>query len=198
MDHFEKRRSGILGLYDTVSRLPRPVLAAGACCFIVLASLPLLGVANYTTTNPSFCLSCHATGETPDMSRRSLVHPGYDKVKCVDCHAKPGQVLIAEGYRGGFKAEPERVSPNCLRCHQNMITDEQVDFKFNVNNVRIPHRFHIDTVGAYCTDCHRNIAHDFGEPQTNRPRMSYCMQCHQPTDTCMKCHPAGIPNPAKT
>ena len=193
MDHPSPHRPGIIRLIDRIFSLPKIVLIPGGLFILVLGALPLLGIANFTTTNPAYCLNCHATGETPDMGKKSLVHPSYDKVKCVDCHAKPGQLVIAEGYRGGFTAEAERVSPNCMRCHEKIISNEQKDFKYNVNNIRIPHEFHVKTVGALCTNCHRNVAHDFREPQTNRPQMEYCRQCHSPTDDCMKCHPSGLP-----
>ncbi|MDO8670586.1 MAG: hypothetical protein Q7O66_04045 [Dehalococcoidia bacterium] len=193
MDYYSPRRSGIPGLIDKIAGLPKMVIILGAFLILVLGSLPLLGIANFTSTNPIYCLTCHGIGDTPDMSKMSLVHPGYDKVKCVDCHAKPGWLVVADGYRSGFKADPEQVSPNCRRCHEKIISNEQVDFKYNVNNIRIPHEFHVKTVGVLCANCHRNIAHDFGEPQTNRPQMEYCRQCHQPNEDCLKCHPQGLP-----
>ncbi|MFQ6116691.1 MAG: c-type cytochrome, partial [Candidatus Bipolaricaulia bacterium] len=56
-----------------------------------------------------------------------------------------------------------------------------------------PHKLHLE-LGAKCTDCHANIAHDPGEPPTNRPRMEYCSQCHATTtESCGKCHAGEIP-----
>lgn len=159
---------------------------------IPVLSLPLMGVARYTTTSPQYCITCHGTGETPDRSVKSVVHPDFDRVSCVDCHAKPGQVVF-EGYYKGFMAEPERVSSNCIRCHSSMTTtDDQEGFKFNSQQIRIPHKLHLD-LGATCTTCHSNIAHDLRTPQTNRPTMESCNTCHAKTESCNKCHSGPIP-----
>jgi len=84
------------------------------------------------------------------------------------------------------------VNPNCIRCHENITkTNEQIGFKTNPLNIKIPHMFHIEDVGAICTDCHANISHDKEEPQTNRPRMENCFQCHEKEDSreaCLICH----------
>lgn len=158
--------------------------------FNVFMSLP-----RFSTSNPAFCLTCHGTRETPDKSVQSRVHPSYNVVTCTDCHAKPGFVGVIDGYREGFSADPERVNPNCLRCHSNIVDKALKDFKYNVMNIRIPHKFHIETVGAKCTDCHANVAHDLSDERTNRPHRDYCFRCHtgaasQPADSkfCTKCH----------
>ncbi len=164
---------------------------------ILVAAIPAIGIpgvvlAHYTTSSPSFCLTCHGAGDTPDRSVPSDVHPSFDKVSCVDCHAKPGQVVF-EGYVKGFLAEPERVTSNCIRCHPTMSerTDQQ-GFKFNVRGIAINHQAHLER-GANCVSCHSNVAHDLEQPKTNRPRMDSCYSCHARTDSCMKCHAGGIP-----
>jgi cytochrome c5 len=150
----------------------------------------------FTTSDPDFCLSCHSRGDTPYIGEPSLVHPGWDKVSCTQCHAEPGQQVIVDLYKEGVSADPERLRNNCLRCHsETALTNEQDGFKFNKMEIRIPHRFHVETVGAECVDCHRNIAHDKREKPTNRPRMDYCYTCHSQSDSCLKCHQNGIPTP---
>lgn len=184
-------------------RLPRwlsfeMVLVIGAIGFVV-GVVPALSLIRYTTTNPSFCIGCHSTRETLDVGMRSLIHPSYSKVPCIECHADPsksfrGLFIIAEGYRGGFSADPERVSTNCLRCHEDVLGNEFPKFKFNKLNIRIPHRFHLETVGAKCTDCHSNITHERAIPVTNRPHMEACLKCHTEdakASSCKKCHPEG-------
>lgn len=152
----------------------------------------------FTTSGPAYCLTCHSSGETPDMGGPSQVHPGYDQVSCTQCHAQPGQFVVVEGYRGGFSAAPERVSTNCQRCHQDISTKPESEFRYNPLGIRIPHQFHLEFAGARCTDCHRNIAHDLAQPPTNRPRMEYCYQCHDSrTTSCAQCHAAGLPSPSK-
>jgi len=168
---------------------------------LAVAAIPVVGVpgvvlAHYTTSNSGFCLNCHGTGETPDRSVPSDVHPSFDQVSCVDCHAKPGQIVF-EGYVKGFMAEPERVASNCVRCHAGMTerTDTQ-GFKFNVRGIAIDHKAHLDR-GATCVSCHSNVAHDLEVPKTNRPRMESCYACHSRTTSCTTCHTGGIP-PAPT
>ena len=148
----------------------------------------------YTTSSPSFCLTCH--GESGGLFNRGIeskVHPSFAVVTCTDCHAKPGQIVY-EGYREGFTSEPERVSPNCVRCHKEIgERNDQVGFRSNPLQILIPHKLHLE-LGAKCTDCHANIAHDLREPPTNRPRMEYCSQCHATTvEPCAKCHIGEIP-----
>lgn len=147
----------------------------------------------YTTSSSAYCSSCHGTGDIPDRTIASQVHPDFDQVTCVDCHGKPEQ-FIYDGYRKGFMAEPERVSPNCLRCHGEIAQrNDQAGFKFNVMDIKVPHQLHAD-LGARCVDCHANVAHDLKEPPTNRPRMEYCAQCHATTtEACTKCHGDGVP-----
>lgn len=201
MKNFERsklpERLEIPGLYPPRRRgLPRwPIwlwLVIAAVAAIPAVGIPGVVLAHYTTSNPEFCLRCHATGETPDRSIPSSVHPAFSQVGCVDCHAKPGQIVF-EGYVKGFQAEPERVSGNCVRCHPSMPNrTDQAHFKFNERGIAINHQAHIER-GATCVTCHSNVAHDTEEPKTNRPRMEACFACHAPTDSCVKCHTNGIP-----
>ncbi|MCL5961788.1 MAG: c-type cytochrome [Chloroflexi bacterium] len=166
------------------------IIAVAAIPFV---SLPLMGVARYTTTSPQYCVTCHGTGETPDRAVKSLVHADFNQVTCVDCHAKPGQVVF-EGYNKGFMAEPERVTNNCIRCHSDMPTrNDQTGFKYNFLDIKIPHQFHLDK-GATCVTCHSNVAHDLNTPPTNRPRMESCNTCPAATDACNKCHTKSVPS----
>ncbi len=162
---------------------------------LLLTVSPLIfWLPRYTTSSPSYCLSCHdGSGGLPNRGIESKVHPSFTEVTCTGCHAKPGQIVY-EGYREGFTSEPERVSPNCVKCHRKIgERNDQVGFKFNPLQIVIPHRVHLD-LGAKCTDCHANVAHDLREPQTNRPRMEYCSQCHATTtESCGKCHADEIP-----
>lgn len=146
-----------------------------------------------TNTVPDFCLSCHAQGDTPNIGVSSKIHPSYDEVKCIDCHGKPGHFFIPDIYQEGVEATVERVSANCWRCHEDVLTRDPSDFKFNVMGIRIPHRFHMEIVGAECAYCHSNIAHDWHDSPTNRPRMEYCYECHSRSDPCSKCHAQGVP-----
>ena len=194
-----RRRPGYLdvpGLYPQRRRLPHWPgwlwLVVAAVAVIPLVGVPGVVLAHYTTSDSSFCLTCHSTRETPDRSAPSTVHPTFDKVSCVDCHAKSGQVVF-EGYVKGFMAEPERVSGNCLRCHSDMAQrTDQKGFKFNSRSIALNHQSHIER-GATCLSCHSNIAHDLRAEKTNRPTMDSCYTCHSRAESCATCHQNGIP-----
>lgn len=166
-----------------------PVLGIAA----VLAIGGILWLPHFTTSSADYCLTCHGTGETQDKSQPSLVHPAYSQVSCVDCHAKPGQPIITEGYQGGFSADPELISSNCRRCHQDVVANKDVEAKFNTVGIRIPHKYVPEEVFLQCTNCHKDIAHDLNNPATNRPHREYCYQCHSETESCAKCHEKGVP-----
>lgn len=190
----------IPGLYPRRRRLPNwPVwlwIVVAIVAAIPLVGLPGVVLARYTTSDSAYCLTCHATGETPNRAPASAVHPGYGKVTCVDCHAKPNQVVF-EGYIKGFMAEPERVSGNCLRCHSAIPRKtDQAGFKFNEAKIAINHQAHVER-GATCTACHSNVAHDLRAQPTNKPTMESCYSCHSKTESCMTCHQNGIPTVAK-
>ncbi len=183
------------GLLEVLGQVPIWVWPFAALGVLILILIPAIGLARVTTSNSNFCVTCHGTGETPDRSKPSLVHPDFNKVSCVDCHAKGGHVVY-EGYVKGFMAEAERVSPNCAKCHQPMTqTNESKDFKFNFLDVNISHKSHLER-GATCVTCHSNIAHDLAEVPTNRPSMNTCYSCHAKTDSCAKCHDQKIPTRA--
>lgn len=180
-------------ILERIKGLPRWVWFVLAIAALPPLSAPVAGLARYTTTSSEYCLTCHGAGDTPDRAVRSVVHPGFDKVTCVDCHAKHGQIVY-EGYVKGFAAEPERVASNCARCHEAIpLRNDNQGFKFNFADITITHKSHLER-GATCASCHSNVAHDLAVPQTNRPRMESCNQCHSVSENCAKCHAKGPPS----
>ncbi|OGL44245.1 MAG: hypothetical protein A2149_02845 [Candidatus Schekmanbacteria bacterium RBG_16_38_11] len=154
--------------------------------FIIIASgTSFVVLEQYTTSQRQFCMTCHYKQAHSEFWRSSKIHP--ESVKCPQCHAKPDEFIPR-----GYSAHGDMVNTNCIRCHKNTITtNEQKGFKTNPLNIKIPHKFHIEEVGARCTDCHSNIAHEKQSPATNRPKMLFCFECHEEQDTkesCLKCH----------
>lgn len=178
----------------SLSRVPKWVWGLGIVAAI-LGLNAVMAFVNYVTASPSACLACHGTGGTPDMGRASAVHPSNGKVRCVDCHSRSSSHVLVEGYRGGFSADSASVSQACTRCHgQIAVKDDTAGFKFNVEQIEISHQLHVGKLGASCTDCHKNIAHDQSLQPNNRPRMEYCFTCHdQSATSCTKCHAGTIP-----
>ncbi|MBM2815109.1 MAG: C-type cytochrome [Ignavibacteria bacterium] len=171
-----------------LKKLPRKYYAIFAG-LVIIAAPSILWLPRYTTSDPDYCLKCHGEkGGLPDRGIASKIHPDIHKVRCVDCHSWPNK-LVYEGYVKGFMAETERITPNCIRCHKDIQNRNDVaGFKHNKLKIGIPHKFHMN-MGAKCTDCHANIAHDISDNPTNRPKMEYCGQCHATSvEPCTKCH----------
>ncbi len=164
-----------------------PVLA-------ILGAIPLVSLAYFTSRNPIYCNNCHQKSHEPELWRESRVHPR--NVNCIDCHATSRGIILRN-----FSAQPSRVNPNCLRCHElddvRKIGAPGYNFKTNPHKIRIPHELHVLKVGAQCTDCHYNIVHDRRKHKTNRPPMDGCTsQCHvADAKNCKKCHPSGTVTP---
>ncbi|MCL5773273.1 MAG: hypothetical protein M1536_02700 [Firmicutes bacterium] len=166
-------------------------LILGGGMMAIFAVVFFAQLEHYTTSRPEFCLKCHSRQGHILFDRLSSVHP---KIECNQCHGKYGEVIPVSGYR----AEGDRINPNCVRCHQDIANGGEPKFKYNVMKIKIPHKFHIQDVGAKCVDCHYSIMHDRVEPPTNRPHMEACYAtCHQGEEQCMKCHTEGTIVPPK-
>ena len=166
-------------------RIPLEVMLLAAAVVIIVGALPLIGLVKYTTSTGSFCMSCHSQG-VAEVQARSNFHPG--SVGCTSCHSKE-KGIIPQGYPQGFSADEEVVNKNCLSCHNMIPKVKLTRFQANGVIVKMPHEFHVGTVGATCTTCHRNIAHDKTQNPSNRPSMTTCWQCHEQAKTaCTNCH----------
>lgn len=150
---------------------------------LITATLFFIGLEKYTTARESYCMSCHYRQGYSEFWKGSQVHPV--DVGCPECHADHNQFIPRS-----FSADAERININCVRCHKNIITDEQIGYKTNLISIRIPHELHIKNVGAQCTDCHYAVRHDRTPRPTNRPHMEACFSCHSQTKSpCEICHP---------
>jgi len=149
---------------------------------IILAALPIKLI-HYTTHDPSYCKDCHP--EFVQMWQQSEMHP--DSITCKACHVKgwnPAPV--------SFEAEPAMTLPNCERCHEDQKTQAEVVRKL----IKISHKIHLEELkqrklDLNCLDCHWTVAHDNGQPPTNRPTMVGCFSasCHPiENETCKLCH----------
>jgi hypothetical protein len=172
-------------------RVPKIRLKYFLIALPFLLSIPsvfVFGLERFTTSDQRFCLTCHYQMWGKDFLVESKVHP--PEVRCPECHATEHVPLLPPK---DFASDPSRVNVNCMRCHEEMTNKRDTQgFKYNVMKIKFPHEFHLQEVGAICTDCHYNVKHDKHIPQTNRPRMVACFECHdQATTSCLKCHPKG-------
>jgi hypothetical protein len=172
-------------------RVPKIRLKYFLIALPLLLSIPsvfVFALERFTTSDQRFCLTCHYQMWGKDFLVESKVHP--PEVRCPECHATEHSPLLPPK---DFASDPSRVNVNCMRCHGQMTEKKDTEgFKYNVMKIKFPHKFHLQEVGAICTDCHYNVKHDKHIPQTNRPRMVACFECHdQATTSCLKCHPKG-------
>jgi len=171
-------------IFHRLIHLPTRILVMVALVSILLGSVFFLGLTQYSTSRPEFCLTCHYWQGQVSFLKKSLVHP---QINCSECHARHAEWIPRD-----YQAEPERTDPNCLRCHADVQKKEINPFKHNVMEIIIPHKSHVELTAGQCSLCHDNIMHDKISPETNRPRMESCFACHERTKTsCVKCHPKG-------
>jgi hypothetical protein len=159
--------------------------------------------ARWVNTSPTQCATCHP--ELTAMWSRSQGHPAA-KVTCHECHAEhaqaPAKPNLAAYLRDEFIPEKYlstdlRLQNRCESCHKDMRSAD----KEKKQLIRINHKLHLapilDPQGRKiqlgCLDCHRTIAHDKAQVETNRPLMTGCFaaSCHvkdRTKDNCRRCH----------
>jgi nitrate/TMAO reductase-like tetraheme cytochrome c subunit len=164
--------------------LPRWQIAGAACLIAVVGSSMGVALTRYTTHARGFCLSCHQY-QRIGFEGQSTSHPS--SVVCADCHQEGHSILPTQ-----FSADSGNVRVQCVSCHEEIVTDEQRNYKYNIEGVRITHASHLARSGVTCTTCHYNVAHDQREQPTNRPTMERCFICHEAGERdCTTCHPQG-------
>lgn len=149
--------------------------------FTLIGAGLVIWMGHLLTSHPVICLSCHARQTSISMWAPSDIHP--DRVTCVNCHAKAGQLFPRD-----FFAD-ERVNDKCLGCHGH-VAEKEIE---EAHHMRIAHKLHVEESKLMCIDCHRNIAHEKMEAGTNRPRRLTCVECHEEAisggpESCTKCH----------
>ncbi len=164
--------------------LPRWQIVAAACVIGLVGGGMGVALTRYTTHARGFCLSCHQY-QRIGFEGQSKLHP--DSVVCADCHREGHGILPTR-----FSADSGNVRVKCLHCHEDIASDEQVGYQYNVHEIRITHASHLARPGTTCTTCHYNVAHDRREQPTNRPTMEGCFRCHDAeSQDCTTCHPQG-------
>ncbi|MHB8766617.1 MAG: hypothetical protein ACYDA8_20090 [Deferrisomatales bacterium] len=192
---------------------------AGLIAVLALAGLVVFFVgARHINTTPSQCASCHP--EVTAMWKRSQGHPA-GVVTCHECHGQHAEVpagpnifafvrdqLIPEKY---FSAD-ERVEGRCRGCHEPILSADTEQKKL----IRVNHKLHLTGVDAQgrpvafegrplelkCLECHRTVAHDKAQVETNRPTMAGCFtgDCHRKDrnkDNCRRCHYQHLAEPGQ-
>ena len=169
-----------------------------AAAFVLIACcIGLVNVVRNAYTGSLHCQSCHT--EETKVWRASGLHS--TETECADCHAPwprvvPTRINVYKHYRDAFMptdivACDERISENCMACHEEVLDGSHTTSEIVV----LSHRIHLEE-DLMCVDCHRNISHDKMTARTYRPPKRVCYECHlrdidvgsQQDQSCMNCH----------
>lgn len=185
-------RASELEAFELVARRRRRFLVfCGVLAVVVLGANLLYGTMTITRENRTYCLTCHRGSGPALMWEASERHAAG--ITCGQCHGLlPGQ----KGRCGSFSAHAETVNPNCMGCHNAVLTGRPIGKLVEVRLDPVPgaaeeprvyrwpleelmYGWHLRKGICLCTDCHRNVAHEresaaFG----HSPKMSYCRDCH--------------------
>ena len=125
-------------------------------------------VTSYLSDDPSTCMNCHIMA--PQYATWS--HSAHrEKTNCNDCHVPHNNVInkyyfkAKDGIRHAtmftLRREPqvifikeagkEVVQDNCIRCHQDLLSDEKV--------MNLTMAYQHQRTGRPCWECHRETPH---------------------------------------
>jgi len=162
----------MIGIFKTLAppgkwRIP-VILVSGILAGLLLYILHISRMASYLSDDPSTCVNCHIMA--PQYATWS--HSAHrEKTNCNDCHVPHNNVLnkyyfkAKDGIRHAtiftlrrepqvifIKEEGKRVvQENCIRCHEELLTDEKVMFRTMAYQHQKSER--------PCWECHRETPH---------------------------------------
>jgi cytochrome c nitrite reductase small subunit len=149
----------------------RLVVTIALGIFIGLAAYVfyISNAASYLSDSPETCINCHVM--KPQYA--TWFHSSHrERATCNDCHVPQDNVFNKYYFKGKdgmrhatiftLRNEPQvifikeeganAVQQNCVRCHNNLITDNKMLSK--------THQFDdFRTEGRYCWTCHREVPH---------------------------------------
>ncbi|MFH1001259.1 MAG: cytochrome c nitrite reductase small subunit [Bacteroidota bacterium] len=162
--------SNILKAILPPSKWQFPVaLVAGALFGLAFYLLYISNAVSYLSNDPKTCINCHVMNH----EYASWFHSAHrEKASCNDCHVPQNNIFSTyffkakDGLRHAtvftLRQEPqvirikeegaEVVQKNCIRCHNNVITDNRI--------LSVTTSFdHFRTDGRKCWECHREVPH---------------------------------------
>ena len=144
-------------------------LVAGVLFGIAVYILYISNAVSYMSDDPKTCINCHVM----NSQYASWFHSSHrEKASCNDCHVPQNNVInkyffkAKDGMRHAtmftLRMEPqvitikdegaEVVQNNCIRCHNDLITDNKMISKTKTFD-------HFRTDGRKCWECHREVPH---------------------------------------
>lgn len=175
---------------------------------VVVLALAVGFVAEWATSSPALCMSCHEIQKRGNEWKQS----GHAQVECVQCHAGPHawysvpaalvdrtRLLahdvakhVSGDYEDPVDSRPEGFEPMqdevCLNCHD---VNRKATSGFRI---LIDHPKHAKANGS-CVSCHIRTAHPLPERSRAMSFMTQCFTCHgtakypKASATCVTCHP---------
>jgi len=193
---------------------------------VVILIITALLAAEYYTSRPSFCGSCHIMKKYYDTWKKSK--HGEKEVACVDCHYTRGERHAVRSrfrglgqiftYLGTGGTEVRKVSKvsdfgcTASECHPEQKANDK-NFIF-MKNIPFVHKTHFDRLiegqELHCNTCHQNLrAKDhfkvtkeacylchFKEVKFNQDRAK-CSLCHKIPEKPLQSHKTGDAGPAE-
>lgn len=144
-------------------------LAGGVFFGMLVYILYISNATSYISDNPTTCINCHVMN-TEYASWHNSSH--RENASCNDCHVPQNNIInkyffkAKDGLRHAtiftLRQEPqvivikeegsEVVQQNCIRCHDDLITDNKILAKTTEFD-------HFRTDGRKCWECHREVPH---------------------------------------
>ena len=154
-------------------------LAAGVLFGLSAYIIYISNATSYMSDDPTTCINCHVMN-TEYASWFNSSH--REKASCNDCHVPQDNIFnkyffkAKDGLRHAtiftLRREPqvivikeegsEVVQQNCIRCHNDLITDNKILAKTKKFD-------HFRTEGRKCWVCHREVPHGRVKSLTSAP-----------------------------
>lgn len=177
-----KERGKLMALF--IKMLPpdgwkAPVaIALGLFIGLVATAFKISNAASYLSDKPEACINCHVM--YPQYS--TWMHSSHrEKANCNDCHVPHDNIFRKYYFKGQdgtrhtyvftTRTEPqvirineagkEVVQENCIRCHQNQLS--------NVTAMNVTGTNYKAGKGHLCWDCHREVPHGKVSSQASTP-----------------------------
>lgn|GEM_PF-588774 len=145
----------------------RLATGAGALALAIVA-FGAWRVYSYTTSNPSYCLGCHAM----QRAWHTWATSSHSGVPCQRCHAQTAFQSADQLYKTAVRRQTQVrhhgdvPDGKCRRCHLSG------DARWVQVARTAGHRVHVQTAHQPCIRCHNSGLHRF------QPRPGLCRDCH--------------------
>jgi hypothetical protein len=163
---------------------------------IAAATVAVWLTAGYTTSEPTFCESCHRSGAVHAQAKKGT--DPHMNTACVSCHESGGVIgryatgvptrmlhLVAASFGAGRKTEYGQVTTRaCSSCHASSLSGTTTS---SDRGLKMSHAEPL-AASAGCLDCHTM---NNGAVGVHNAGMKPCLRCHDDvkvSSACDTCH----------